>query len=317
MEGGARSTPRLSPAQIRKRASQVDILLSEAHKDDLLGAPYNENALYGGAGTDRQPLYHLVVMTTGGGGLDVATAPDGQDLVYSFRPNPQEIDFTEPAAAEIQALQGGGRYVEHQGDAIGDLTIGGTTGVFLPDLPAPGSPFDRHRSRALFGSGVGELDSGIKSASGPGADISPGLGRAWEFQENQDSDFQAGANKLLSSCREALVDANLDADTRVYDGRRDHRSRSSRTSSSAEGAPGGGVHRGSRAKYARDSCCSRVSLGDELETSTITSARPGGTSSGNVITWFSGTSTTNLMAPCMVPSVYQLRGRTPAAEGRS
>ena len=194
MDGGARITPRLSPAQIRKRASQVDILLSEAHKDDLLGTPYNENALYGGAGTDRQPLYHLVVMTTGGGGLDVATAPDGQDLVYSFRPNPQEIDFTEPAAAEIQALQGGGRHVEHQGDAIGDLTIGGTTGVFLPDLPAPGSPFDQHRSRALFGSGVGELDAGIKSASGPGSDISPGLGRAWEFQENQDADFQAGAN---------------------------------------------------------------------------------------------------------------------------
>ncbi len=194
MDSGGRQTPRLSPAQIRKRASQVDIVLNEGHQDDLLGTPYNENALYGGAGTDRHPLYHLVVMTTGGGSLDVATAPDGQDLCYSFRPNPQEIEMVEPAAADIQALQGGGRYIEHQGDAIGDLSIGGTTGVFLPNLPAPGSPFERHQSRALFGSGVGELDAGIKSASGPGSEISPGLGRAWEFQENQDADFQSGAN---------------------------------------------------------------------------------------------------------------------------
>jgi hypothetical protein len=194
MESSDRAAPRLSPAQVRKRASQVDILLNEAHQDDLLGTPYNENALYGGAGTDRQPLYHLIVMTTGGGNVDVATAPDGQDLVYSFRPNPQEIEMVEPAAADIQALQGGGRHVEHQGDAIGDLSIGGTTGVFQPNLPAPGSPFERHQSRALLGSGVGELDAGIKSANGPGANISPGLGRAWEFQENQDADFQAGAH---------------------------------------------------------------------------------------------------------------------------
>ncbi len=194
MEGADRQAPRLSPAQIRKRASAVDILLNEAHKDDLLGTPYNENALYGGTGTDRQPLYHLIVMTTGGGSLDVATAPDGQDLVYSFRPNPQEIEMAEPAAADIQALQGGGRYIEHQGDALGDLTIGGTTGVFLPDLPPPASPFDQYQRRALLGSGIGELDAGIKSASGPGASISPGLGRAWAFQENQDADFDSGAN---------------------------------------------------------------------------------------------------------------------------
>ncbi len=194
MESSDRQTPRLSSAQIRKRAGQVDILLNEAHQDDLLGTPYNENALYGGTQTDRQPLYHLVVMTTGGGSLDVATAPDGQDLVYSFRPNPQEIEMVEPAAADIQALQGGGRYIEHQGDAIGDLTIAGTTGLFLPNLPPPASPFDKYRSRALLDSGIGELDAGVKSANGPGSDISPGLGRAWEFQENQDSDFQSGAN---------------------------------------------------------------------------------------------------------------------------
>ncbi len=194
MESSDRQVPRLSPAQIRKRASQVDILLNEAHQDDLLGTPYNENALYGGTATDRHPLYHLVVMTTGGGSVDVATAPDGQDLVYSFRPNPQELEMVEPAAADVQALQGGGRYVEHQGAGIGDLTIAGTTGVFLPSLPVAASPFDRHQSRALLGSGVGELDAGIKSASGPGSEISPGLGRAWEFQENQDADFQSGAH---------------------------------------------------------------------------------------------------------------------------
>ena len=188
-----RQPPRLSPAQIRKRAAGVDILLDERRLDDLARTRLNANALYGGPHTDREPLYHLLVMTTGGGSLDLARAPDGQDLVYSFRPNPQDLDFTEPAATDIQGLQDGSRYVEHHGDGIGDLTIAGTTGVFLPSVPAPGSPFEKHQSRALMG-GIGELDAGIKSAGGPGASISPGLGRAWEFQENQPEDFDAGAN---------------------------------------------------------------------------------------------------------------------------
>ncbi len=188
-----RQAPRLSPAQIRKRAGTVDILLDEGRLDDLGRTRFNANALYGGGHTDREPLYHLLVMTTGGGTLEVAQAPDGQDLGYSFRPNPQEIDLTEPAATDIQGLQDGTRYVEHHGDGIGDLAIAGTTGVFLPSMPAPSSPFARYQSRALFG-GVGELDAGIKSASGPGSSISPGLGRAWEFQENQLDDFDAGVN---------------------------------------------------------------------------------------------------------------------------
>ena len=191
-----RQPPRLGPAQIRKRAGAVDILLNEGTLRDLLRTKFNENAIYGGTQTDRWPLYHLLVMTTGGGSLEVATAPDGQDLVYSFRPNPQELEMVEPAAADIHALQHGARHVEHQGDAIGDLTIAGTTGVFLPHLPVPESPFGKYQRRSPlgFGGGPGELDPGVRSQSGPGSDISPGLGRAWEFQENDDADFQAGTN---------------------------------------------------------------------------------------------------------------------------
>ncbi len=179
MKGVFELAPNLTPAEIRERARRVHIVVNEGTLGlDEAGRSrtFSENAVYGGSQTERFPLYHFIVMQGGGASFRLAQAPGGGDFVLSFRPNPQQIVLAEPAAVTVQPLQNGGRYVEHQGDAIGDLQITGTTGLFLPPTSAVSSPIADARSPGL-------LDAGVRSTNGPGARISPGLGRAWEHQE--------------------------------------------------------------------------------------------------------------------------------------
>lgn len=133
--------PALTPDRIRAEAGRIGIALVPARLAGANGGTValNENALYGGpVEAEAHPLYHMVVMAPL---FEIAKAPEsGRPLILSFRPHPQQIELTEPAAVDIQALQDGGRYVEHQGDALGDLVIAGTTGVFLPALAPPAGP---------------------------------------------------------------------------------------------------------------------------------------------------------------------------------
>jgi hypothetical protein len=52
------------------------------------------------------------------------------DSIYLY-PNPQSIQMSEPAASTIQAMQGGGKYLERRGNLFKDITVSGTTG-YMP-----------------------------------------------------------------------------------------------------------------------------------------------------------------------------------------
>lgn len=51
--------------------------------------------------------------------------------VFEFKLNPQSIEMDEEAAVTVTATQGGGKFIENQGNIFKDIIISGTTG-FLP-----------------------------------------------------------------------------------------------------------------------------------------------------------------------------------------
>lgn len=52
-----------------------------------------------------------------------------QATEFQFRVNPKSMDLDEPAAVTIRPTQGGGQFVEHQGQIYKNINITGTTGL--------------------------------------------------------------------------------------------------------------------------------------------------------------------------------------------
>lgn len=95
--------------------------------------------------------------------------------LYQFTTPPQSIEITEPAATTIIPTQGGGKFVESQGNLFKDIRIAGTVG-FRPNVPS------------------GELFPGMERAGGPSLSnpISPSLinpiSSVLEFKDNRGLD---------------------------------------------------------------------------------------------------------------------------------
>lgn len=55
---------------------------------------------------------------------------------YYFNINPQKETIKEPAAVVINPMQGGGKFIEHQGQVFKYITISGTTGYYPVNRPS-------------------------------------------------------------------------------------------------------------------------------------------------------------------------------------
>lgn len=90
------------------------------------------------------PLYALAIVDTRIGGIGGASATEVVKSQFStdtrsalttepeefvFRMNPKQMRLEEPAAVQIIPTQGGGQFIEHQGQIYKNITISGTTGL--------------------------------------------------------------------------------------------------------------------------------------------------------------------------------------------
>ncbi len=67
--------------------------------------------------------------------VNPTTKTSGDQALYQFTTPPQSIEVTEPAATTIIPTQGGGKFVESQGNLFKDIRIAGTVG-FRPNVPS-------------------------------------------------------------------------------------------------------------------------------------------------------------------------------------
>jgi hypothetical protein len=81
---------------------------------------------------DQRDTYSLALLVTNGTDENVkdrlSEVANGV-TEFNFPMNPRTLDLEEPAAVVIRPTQGGGQFIEHQGQIYKNITISGTTGL--------------------------------------------------------------------------------------------------------------------------------------------------------------------------------------------
>lgn len=100
-------------------------------------------------------------------GFILQTTTEPREVEYIFEVNPQSIQMREPNAVSIQPTQGGGKFIENQGNIEKELVISGTTG-FLPlkSMRKPGTGLLAQNIASKLPSSSAQMRSDLAKVSG-------------------------------------------------------------------------------------------------------------------------------------------------------